>query len=219
MIQDHTVGYDKVLVERVLLGTLPANQLNVLEKEIYERTKPRFQIGRLAFTLAQGYYSHIAAFDASKSSLKELLSINSGQNGPLAIGFVYRNDGSKHTFDLGHYLREAHEPGLSKELTKVWLVGSLLTLGDALQRNAYFNRDPVLELVRHLRNGVAHGNRFHITGRRLSQLPQFPAHNAGKLVITPDLQGHTVLFDFAGPAEILDLFVAVERLLSRLQLS
>ena len=49
-----------------------------------------------------------------------------------------------------------------EELGRVWLVGALLRTGDALQRHHYFNRAPELELLRHLRNGVARRNVFKI---------------------------------------------------------
>jgi hypothetical protein len=55
-------------------------------------------------------------------------------------------------------------------------MGALLTLGDALQVHRYFDHSPELELIYHLRNGVAHGNRFTFTkagkgmvGRRVRQ--------------------------------------------------
>jgi hypothetical protein len=41
------------------------------------------------------------------------------------------------------------------DLDRVWLVGSLLAIGDALMRHCYFDHAPELELLRHLRNGVA----------------------------------------------------------------
>jgi hypothetical protein len=61
------------------------------------------------------------------------------------------------------------------ELARVWLVGALLTVGDALARHHYFDRAPELELLRHLRNGVADGNVFNIDNP--DTLAKFPAHN------------------------------------------
>jgi hypothetical protein len=42
-------------------------------------------------------------------------------------------------------------------------MGALLTLGDELSAYGYFDRAPALELLYHLRNAVAHGNRLNIT--------------------------------------------------------
>jgi hypothetical protein len=38
----------------------------------------------------------------------------------------------------------------------------MVVLGDALSDHAYFDRDPALEFVRHLRNGIGHGNHFNL---------------------------------------------------------
>jgi hypothetical protein len=50
-----------------------------------------------------------------------------------------------------------------------------LRSGDALERNGYFDRALELELIRHLRNGIAQGNRFDI--RDPNKLTKFPTHN------------------------------------------
>lgn len=89
----------------------------------------------------------------------------------------------------------------------------MLAVGDALERNGYFDRAPELELIRHLRNGIAHGNRFHI--RDPEKLKKYPAHNRdgyhnGTIFkITPELDGQPVLFDFIGAGDVLDLLHSV----------
>jgi hypothetical protein len=103
-------------------------------------------------------------------------------------------------------------------------MGSLLTLGDELSAHDYFDRAPALELLYHLRNGVAHGNRFNVTKRGRDRLAQYPAHNRSAAVrsptgavydITPTLSG-PVLFEFMGPADVIDLLQSVEIHLSGL---
>jgi hypothetical protein len=77
---------------------------------------------------------------------------------------IIRKDGTQHTFDLPYYLSQAHtNPEIVEELPRVWLKGALLTVGDALNdlQPKYLNKAPILEMVYHLRNGVAHGNVFH----------------------------------------------------------
>lgn len=102
------------------------------------------------------------------------------------------------------------------ELDRAWLGSALIVLGDRLAAESYFDRAPILEMVRHLRNGVGHGNRFEI--RNPSELAVWPAHtlgaacaspNGSTFEITPDLHGSRVLFDFMGPGDVIDLFASV----------
>src|SRR5258708_40075092 len=108
------------------------------------------------------------------------------------------------------------------DLERLWLVGALLTIGDALEKQSYFDHAPELELVRRLRNGVAHGNTFRI---KLKLLAKFPAHNRlawvkndskAEFEITPNLQNQPVLFDFMGPGDILHLLMSVSLYLIRM---
>ena len=64
-------------------------------------------------------------------------------------------------------------------------MGAMLTLGDELSVHGYFDRAPILELVYHLRNGVAHGNRFNITKDGKKRLARRPAHNSDAAVRSP----------------------------------
>jgi hypothetical protein len=107
-------------------------------------------------------------------------------------------------------------------LDRLWLVGALLTIGDALAKHSYFDHAPELELLRHLRNGVAHGNTFRIN---LKLLAKFPAHNRlawvrsdskAEFEITPNLQNQPVLFDFMGPGDIIHLLMSVGLYLIRM---
>ena len=76
-------------------------------------------------------------------------------------------------------------------------------------------------MIYHLRNRLAHGNRFEFQRHGLERLAKHPANNATARVksplgtvyeIAPQLQGMTVLFDFMGAADIIDLFQSVELL-------
>ena len=77
-----------------------------------------------------------------------------------------------------------------------FICGSLIALGDALQRDDYFDRAPVLEMVYHLRNGVAHGNRFNFTRHGLTRLATHSADFGGVLTIAPEPQGQQVMGTF-----------------------
>lgn len=174
-----------------------------------------FDVGQLAERLYQGYYLHSAMLQVAKHPNVQALvpSIEPGQYVP--VGRVYRRNGTSHTYHFTHYLAWANNnPLVAGDLEQVWLVGALLRLGDELAQHQYFDRAPELELLRHMRNGIAHGNRFHITEPR--RLMRFPAHNrlawvreAEVFEITPSLDGTPVLFDFMGAGDCLDLLQAI----------
>jgi hypothetical protein len=171
-----------------------------------------FRTARLAHRLGGGYYVHSAIIDvAAGADRSQPINWNITRE-------VVRKDGTKHVFSFDHYLREAFENSRTKDdLDRVWLTGGLISLADALEREGYFDRAPHLELVRHLRNGVSHGNRFRID--HPENLAKYPAHNflasvrspAGtSFEITAATQDSTVMFDFMGPADFIDLFMSVE---------
>ena len=96
-------------------------------------------------------------------------------------------------------------------------------LGDQLAQHHYFDHAPILEVVYHLRNGIAHGNQFNINERGYKRLTKHKAHNRNAAVksplgtmyeITPDLTG-PVLFNFIGAADVIDLLQSVEVYLSQ----
>jgi hypothetical protein len=154
-------------------------------------------VSRTAQRLASGYYAFLVAqlVAANPKSINSLP--------PDPTGEVKRKDGTTHTLNLRHYLdlfREDH--GVQREVLRSWAMGAVLTLGDELFPHEYFDHVPVLELVYHLRNAVAHGNRFNITKNGRVRLARYPAHNRSAPVnspigtvfeITPSLSG-PVLF-------------------------
>jgi hypothetical protein len=162
-----------------------------------------FDAGQLAERMAQGYYAHSAAIAVATRPEAQALVPAKLPGMTVPLGFVRRIDGTEHAFDFKHFLRvAAASPEITNELPRVWLAGSLLAVGDALARQGYFDRAPELELLRYLRNGIAHGNRFDI--REPEKLNKFPAHNRlawirgdNKSVfeITAALDGQPVLFD------------------------
>ena len=99
---------------------------------------------------------------------------------------------------------------IREEFPRIWLTGSLLAVGDALKDDNYFDHAPELELVYHLRNGVAHGNRFEFTVSGRKRLAEHPAHNRdAAFEITLALDGKRVLFDFIEAGDVLDLLLSV----------
>jgi hypothetical protein len=190
-----------------------------------------FDVGRLAERLAEGYYAYAAGIQiATDPRAKDLIGV-APTGHAVPVGYVTRKDGTHHVFHFAHYLGQLRENNqFAMELQKTWLVGSLLTVGDALARHNYFDRAPELELLRHLRNGIAHGNKFYFgRGAKLvasiEKLKRHPADNKLAWVrgekkeifeICETLQGKPVLFDFMGPANVLDLLMSVGIYLMRL---
>jgi hypothetical protein len=143
----------------------------------------------------------------------------------VSVLHVPRDDGTYHTFWFDHFLGQVREPQLVEDFKRAWLAGSLLTIGDALGAANYFNQtpdaEPEAELVRRLRNGIAHGNEFSIRGNNIvdpnTRHLRRPAHNRryaqvlsmSEYEVDTHLNGKKVLFDYGGPAAILDILTAL----------
>lgn len=170
-------------------------------------------MGELAYLLRFGLYAHAAALEIARDSRASSIALGTGDHD--STGVVHCKDGTARPFDLRYVLDLMRsEPALRTEMDRAWCVSSLILLGDRLAAEEYFDRAPVLEMVRHLRNGIAHGNRF--TLRNPTELRAWPAHTrdascqtAEPLEIAPELDGHTVLFDFMAPGDVLDLLISV----------
>lgn len=85
-------------------------------------------------------------------------------------------------------------------------LGALLTVcvtwvGDALDRQAYFDRTNELMFFRHLRNALAHGNRWHFRNGEPRQPAEF-----GPFILAAALHDREpVLFDYMSTGDVLDL--------------
>ena len=132
-------------------------------------------VGRLARRLTTGLYVHAAALELVRDPrVRDLTPTGNPGDHPPA-GLVQRKDGTLSGYDWLHHLNVAmDDPDMAAELDRTWLVSALVVLGDRLAAEDYFDRAPLLEMVRHLRNGVGHGNRFEI--RDPGALLERPAH-------------------------------------------
>lgn len=184
----------------------------------------KLAVAQLAHRLASGYYAFLVAHLVAVNPL----SINSLPPakvlGTNPTGEIKRKDGTFHTLDLRFYLDLLREDqSLQGHFLRTWAMGALLMLGDELGAHDYFDQAPILELVYHLRNGIAHGNKFNINRWGKDRLAKHEAHNRHAAVrsplgtvyeITPNLTG-PVLFEFIGAADVIDLLQSVEIYLSR----
>jgi hypothetical protein len=184
----------------------------------------RAAVGHLAQRLAAGYYSFLVAHHVAVNPNSINLLPPAKAKGQDPEGEIERKDGTFHTLNLRFYLDLLREDqALQGNFLRTWATGALLMLGDELARNHYFDHAPILELVYHLRNGVAHGNRFNIDHAGQRRLAKYKASNRGAAVksplatvyeITPMVVG-PVLFDFIGAADVIDLMQSVEVYLLR----
>ena len=146
----------------------------------------------------------------------------------VAGHLIARNDGTLIFSNLSHSVREVEPESEHRALVdRLWWMGALLTVGDAIAA-ADLDHGPDLELIRHLRNGVAHGNRFKLMkgeprrqafffgppGRFLpdrtiveGDVPHFRIDSA--------VHRAPVLFEFMGPGDLDDLFQFVSLRLIR----
>ncbi len=168
------------------------------------------QVGELLQVLYEGCYAFTAVLDVATREHAE------AQGSPIDYRkqrYVARKDGSAHTFAHDHYLRVAHEhPQVSAELKHAWFAGALLNAGNALKRFQYFDNAPPLEMIFHLRNGVAHGNKFEFDQRSAARLQRNPAHTRsswsrgpGVFEIFESLRGQPIMFDYMADGDIIDV--------------
>lgn len=180
-----------------------------------------FRVGQSAQYLFGSYLAHEAALIVARDPRATTLlpSVETCQIVP--VGRVPDKAGDGHTYHAGYYLEWAQKAPVD-EFDRAALGGSLITLGDALAAHGYFDHAPELELVRHLRNGIAHGNHFNILKTGREQLTTWPAHNrlatvkTSEFEVTPSLNGQEVLWGFMERGDVLNLIQTVSVYLIRM---
>jgi hypothetical protein len=207
------------LEHRETRGTRPKRKFRIRsEPYLVEHTvvnQAAVEVAKLAQRMTSQYFSHVAAMYVARDRRAEMFapSVESGQLVPILR--IRRRDGNDMKIWFNHYLAEGRKPEASKDFDRVWLTGALLTVGDAIGDNGYFNHDPEAEIIRHLRNGIAHGNHFdfrasvihRVTGKltypanifRYSERQVMPRHE-----IATHLQDTEVLWGWGGPDAIID---------------
>jgi hypothetical protein len=171
-------------------------------------------VATLAQRMVSQYFSHVVAMHVARDPRAGQLrpQIESGQI--VSVLKIPRRDGNTMIMSFDHYLAEGRNPEARDDFDKAWLVGALLLVGDALGANAYFGHDPEAEMIRHLRNGIAHGNHFSFHPNVINQATQklkYPANifrYAAQCVmpmheIEAHMQGTEVLFVWGGPDAII----------------
>lgn len=179
--------------------------------------KAAIDVGGFIHRLGEGYYAYAAAITILREpkAIDLIPPVESGQSVP--VGHIAGKFGGGHFYHFPYYLEQARTNTLiTSEMDRVWCVGSLLAISDMLEKYKYFDRNPQLELIRHLRNGVAHGNVFRITDKR--NLEKYPARMRIESIernhptiyeIKTELNGRQVLFDFIDLADLISAFFFV----------
>ncbi len=122
-------------------------------------------------------------------------------NNPNAGVHFNRSDGTRYDVHLHQTpLVKIGDP-LYNSIHIRWAAAYIIsTTYDTAKRNTLTDQSPEFEFLRHLRNGVSHGNIFafqHGEPKRLAAFKQF--------TISPALQGQTILFDYIPAGDLFDL--------------
>ena len=120
-----------------------------------------------------------------------------------------RDDSYYEGIDFWEVVTRARTPEFNLTLMGALLSASISWIGDQLNSENYFDdllalgevRAPILEFLRHLRNAVSHGNRWHFRNGE----PRRPA-SFGSFVLDAGLDGTDgVLFEFLSTGDVFQL--------------
>lgn len=113
-----------------------------------------------------------------------------------------RTDGTYHEIhNLQDVLNRARSNDYNLAYMRTTLSAHTIQIGDRLANVSYFDRAPILEFFRHIRNACAHNNALHFQNGE----PRRPAVFRN-FTLTSRLQGRTVLLDYLKMGDLLDLY-------------
>lgn len=108
-------------------------------------------------------------------------------------------------------LPEDQKGPLHTDLIKKYCILFCITIFEVLKEDPRYNsikQQPVIQFLRHIRNGCAHGNKFHFNNNE----PRFPAKFRSKS-IDRNLQGGEVFFSYISAGDIPYLLEDISKLL------
>jgi hypothetical protein len=164
--------------------------------------------GRLIF-IGSNLFLYMLNHDGHYAELRQNLFPISDNS----VGFA-RQDGTMHQVKNYGPLVDQLRSNSSFNIEYMGLLVQtvFLNVGDELARHSYFDRTPELEYFRHIRNALGHGNKFHFTGKE----PVRPASFRGRM-LSSALNGQSVVFEYMGPGDAMDLLDHIERHLRQLK--
>jgi hypothetical protein len=165
-------------------------------------------VNELAIKLAEGFLCHHAAMTILKDPKSKELYQGKTLEQMESIG---KFGNTEYRFD-SYYDMAVNDPFILEEFEKMWCVGAIQKLDHELKKNKYFDHAPILEMIHHFRNGVAHGNKFVFENKI-----KHPANNFEYVGITDmknyelteKLKGKKILFDFITANDLLQIFQGV----------
>jgi hypothetical protein len=177
-----------------------------------------YALGQSIFELAQGCYAYEALLlvtsDPNVQIIVPDVPVGEGPQGKLI-----RKDGSSHNFDMRYYLNLSKGLNfINDHIVRSWCSGALITAGDLLEKEDYFDHQPEFELLYHLRNAIAHGNAFNIKPSGKKRLKSHNAYlrwydNSERFRISENMHENSVLFDFIELGDVADILtLTAERL-------
>ena len=104
-----------------------------------------------------------------------------------------------------------NNPQFNLDYLGLLLQAMVIQIGDALQRNDYFDKTPELEFYRHLRNALGHGNVFYFSRGEPRRLASFKGRT-----LTNSLHGSSGFFNFMAPGDVFELWDYLEKYLRAL---
>jgi hypothetical protein len=188
-----------------------------------------FKIGTEVSDLAQSGYAFGAISVIAKNPKIDDI-VPPAPVGKGVQGLLERVDGTPHSFDVRHYLDRAMNHDLARdEVMKAWCTAALIAANVHLEPKGHFREAnangsdvPEFELIYHLRNGMAHGNKFNFRKSGIDRLNDHPAYlrfydGSEKFNISLQLKNQPILFDFLGPGDVVDILVLVAERLKDLE--
>jgi hypothetical protein len=127
-----------------------------------------------------------------------------GRGGPNWGLLMGRNDGTDRVeidpYDAISSIQGV--PDFNLMFLRLPLLACVSLIGDRLALHRHFDKAPILEFARHLRNAASHGNRWNLTNGQ----PSRPASLRSRSIDASMHGSQPVLFDWLSPGDVLDLF-------------
>lgn len=137
-----------------------------------------------------------------RQSFMDQVGVAAGDEIDMTLGFGRE----RYAFQLEPALdRVQRRPDIQFNVVRAWAELAALKVGREMKLNNYFDKRPLFEFLRHVRNAVAHGNRFDV--RKVDRPAVFEHHE-----VREDMNGAVCIGGELKTAEVFALLdeVAVE---------